>query len=176
MSDKPSDDDRKALNKAMRAVKPIVHNQADVGLPKPRAKAKFTRADERRALLEALETDVQEAEFESGEILSYARPGVQKSVIRRLRRGDYSVQRVCDLHGETVASAKLILSRFMQECQDDGIRCVRVIHGKGLRSGHQGPVIKPKVNRWLRVWDHVVAFHSARIQDGGTGAVVVLLK
>lgn len=171
-----SKDEKSDFLKAMQAVQPLKHNHAPVEKPKPRAKAIFTRADEDQVLKEAIESDIQQAEFESGDVLSYARPGVQKRVMRRLRKGDYKVQRVCDLHGETVASAKEILIKFMHNCQRDEIRCVRIIHGKGNRSGHAGPVIKPKVNRWLRVWDHVLAFHSARIEDGGTGALYVLLR
>ena len=169
-------DDKNDFKQAMQEVKPLTHNQASVAKPKPKAKAKFTQADQKCVLTESIESDIQKAEFESGDVISYARPGIQKRIIRRLRKGDFKVQRECDLHGETLASAKLILIDFMKRCQQDGIRCVRIIHGKGKGSGHNGPVIKPMVNRSLRVWDHVIAFHSARIEDGGTGAVYVLLK
>lgn len=171
-----SDKKQSVFRQAMQEVKPLEQNHAPVVKPKPKAKAVFTRADEENVLLEAIESDIQESEFESGEVLTYARPGVQKRVMRRLRKGEFKVQRVCDLHGETVATAKVILVDFLKCCQRDEIKCVRIIHGKGKRSGNMGPVIKPKVNRWLRLWDNVVAFHSARIEDGGTGAIYVLLK
>ena len=161
---------------AMQEVQPITHNQALLDIPKPSARANFTRSDEQQVLLEAIESDIEETELGSGDVIFFTRPGVQKRILRNLSRGEYKVQRVCDLHGETVASAKELLLAFMHECERDKIRCVKIIHGKGKRSGHKGPVIKPKLNRWLRVWDAVVAFHSARTNDGGTGAVYVLLK
>lgn len=161
---------------AMQEVQPISHNQASLDKPKPSARANFTRSDEHQVLLEAMESDIEDTELESGDVIFYTRPGVQKRILNKLRKGDYKIERVCDLHGETLASAKELLLDFMHECERDNIRCVRIIHGKGKRSGHKGPVIKPKLNRWLRVWDHVLAFHSARIVDGGTGAVYVLLR
>jgi len=164
------------FSEAMREVDPISHNQANLNKPKPSARAHFSRLDEQQVLIEAIESDIEETEFESGDVISYARHGVQKRILKKLRRGEYKVQRVCDLHGETVASAKILLLDFMHACERDKVRCVKIIHGKGKRSGHKGPVIKPKVNRWLRLWNSVIAFHSAKIRDGGTGAVYVLLK
>ncbi len=81
-----------------------------------------------------------------------------------------------DLHGMTVAEAKPKLQEFIEACARGGRLCVRVVHGKGLGSGHRGPVLKQKVNRWLRQWDPVLAFVSTRQIDGGTGAIYVLLK
>jgi len=80
------------------------------------------------------------------------------------------------LHGMTVAEAKPRLSEFIESCARDGKLCVRVVHGKGLGSGNRGPVLKQKVNRWLRQWDAVLAFVSTRQVHGGTGAVYVLLR
>lgn len=161
---------------AMQEVQPISHNQASLDKPKPSARAKFTHSDEHQVLLEAMESEIEDSELESGDVISYARPGVQKRILKKLRKGEFKIERVCDLHGETLATAKELLLDFMHECEREHIHCVKIIHGKGRRSGHKGPVIKPKLNRWLRVWDAVIAFHSARIVDGGTGAVYVLLK
>jgi len=171
-----SKDTHSKFIEAMQEVEPISHNQAILDKPKPQAKAIFTREDEQHVLLEAIESDIESMELESGDVISFARSGVQKRVLRKLKRGDYKVQRVCDLHGETLASAKQLLLNFMKECEHENIRCVKIIHGKGRHSGNKGPVIKPKLNRWLRLWDKVVAFHSAKMNDGGTGAVYVLLK
>ncbi len=172
----PQSDPSIEFAKAMQEVQPISHNQAPLDMPKPSARANFTRKDEQQVLHEAIESDIEEAELASGDVIFFTREGVQKRVLRNLSRGHYKVQRVCDLHGETLASAKNLLLAFMHECERDKIRCVKIIHGKGKRSGHKGPVIKPKLNRWLRLWDSVIAFHSARINDGGTGAVYVLLR
>jgi len=172
-----SQEDVETFSDAMSDVKPIKQpNEINQEKPKPKAKAVFTRADEHQVMLDALESDVQQAEYESGDVISYTRNGVSARILRKLRNGEYSVQRVCDLHGETAESARKMLAVFMQDCKKDNIRCVRIIHGKGLRSGHGGPVIKPMLNRWLRLLDIVLAYHSAPRTQGGTGAVLVLLK
>ena len=96
--------------------------------------------------------------------------------MRKLARGSFSVQAEIDLHGMTVAEAKPRLADFVENCARQGYLCIRVVHGKGLGSGHRGPVLKNSVNHWLRKWDSVLAFVSARQVDGGTGAVYVLLQ
>lgn len=112
----------------------------------------------------------------TGDELVYRRNGVQSSVMRRLRRGYYRCQAEIDLHGMVVATARLSLADFLQEAHDFNYRCVRIIHGKGLRSGHRGPVLKTKVTGWLRQRNEVLAYISARPVDGGTGALYVLLR
>jgi DNA-nicking Smr family endonuclease len=96
-------------------------------------------------------------------------------VLRKLRRGQYRVQAELDLHGLTVPEAKEELRAFLADALEHHIRCVRVIHGKGLRSGHRGPVLKGVVSNVLRRVGPVLAYVSARHVDGGTGAVYVLL-
>ena len=96
--------------------------------------------------------------------------------MRRLARGRYAVQDEIDLHGLTVAEAKPRLADFIEYSARSGKTCVRIVHGKGLGSGDRGPVLKRKVARWLRQWDAVLAFVSARQVDGGTGALYVLLQ
>ena len=96
--------------------------------------------------------------------------------MRKLTRGGYSVQAEIDLHGMTLAEAKPRLRDFIQYSAQQEHLCVRIVHGKGLGSGHSGPVLKNAVNRWLRQWDSVLAFVSTRQVDGGTGAVYVLLE
>ena len=81
-----------------------------------------------------------------------------------------------DLHGLTAERAEPMLATFLAECQQQQIRCVRVIHGKGWGSRDNRPVLKSKVNYWLRQSDAVLAFCSATIEDGGTGALYILLK
>ncbi|HNP64492.1 MAG TPA: Smr/MutS family protein, partial [Woeseiaceae bacterium] len=94
----------------------------------------------------------------------------------KLGRGGYSVQAEIDLHGMTLAEAKLRLRDFIDYSAKRGHLCVRVVHGKGLGSGERGPVLKGAVNHWLRRFDPVLAFVSTRQVDGGTGAVYVLLE
>ena len=96
--------------------------------------------------------------------------------MRMLSRGSYAIQAEIDLHGMTEAEAKPKLERFVRRCASNNKLCIRIVHGKGLGSGERGPVLKRGVDRWLRQWDAVLAFVSARQVDGGTGAVYVLLQ
>jgi DNA-nicking Smr family endonuclease len=127
-------------------------------------------------LEESLSGDAADPALASGEELVFHQPGVPTSVVRKLRRGHYRVQAEIDLHGLTVPEAKQALREFLAEALFQHIRCVRIIHGKGLRSGHRGPVLKGAVAGVLRRTGAVVAYVSARQVDGGTGAVYVLLS
>jgi DNA-nicking Smr family endonuclease len=100
---------------------------------------------------------------------------VQTAILRKLRRGQYRVQAEIDLHGLTVREAKEALREFVADALQRHFRCVRIIHGKGLRSGHRGPVLKGAVSSVLRRIGPVLAYVSARPVDGGTGAIYVLL-
>ena len=111
-----------------------------------------------------------------GDALSFQRPGVQTGVVRRLRRGSFPIEDELDLHGLTQRVAREQLAHFLAVNRAAGRRCVRVIHGKGYRSGARGPILKMAVDLWLRRHADVMAFASARPIDGGTGAVYVLLR
>jgi DNA-nicking Smr family endonuclease len=111
-----------------------------------------------------------------GDALSFQRAGVRTQVVRRLRRGLIPVEGELDLHGLSQAAARYQLAEFLTYCRSAGRRCVRIIHGKGYRSGARGPVLKTAVDLWLRRHPEVMAFTSARALDGGTGAVYVLLR
>ena len=110
------------------------------------------------------------------EALSFQRAGVRIQTMRRLRRGLYPVENELDLHGLSQAAARQQLADFLAQSRDAGCRCVRIVHGKGYRSGARGPVLKAAVNLWLRRHLDVMAFVSARAIDGGSGAVYVLLR
>jgi DNA-nicking Smr family endonuclease len=115
-------------------------------------------------------------EVQPGDELRFARPGVPDNVLRSLRRGLYRVEAETDLHGLNASEAAMHLGEFLREARARRLRCVRIIHGKGLRSGARGPVLKNTVNHLLRRADAVLAFASARPVDGGTGATLVLLE
>lgn len=119
---------------------------------------------------------LSEAEIETGDFLLFARPGVQKRLLANLQRGHIDVDLELDLHGLTAAYAEQVLEEFLRECGHRGLRCARIIHGKGSRSEDRQPVLKRKVNYWLRLYEEVLAFCSATRRDGGTGAVYVLLR
>jgi len=133
--------------------------------------------DEREALNESLTGQVAwDAGMETGEELSYARNGVGAQTLSKLRRGHWATQDELDLHGLTVEQARSALADFLNRSVHRGLRCVRIIHGKGLRSKNREPVLKPKLGVWLIKRDEILAFCQARSADGGGGAVVVLLR
>ncbi len=171
-----SNDEDAIFRRSVSGAKPL-ETEERVGPPqrRPKPKARFARADEARALEESLNADIDETERAIGEALRFHRPTIGRRTMRKLARGSYAVQAEIDLHGMTLAEAQLRLARFIEDCVLDGKRCVRVVHGKGLGSGQHGPVLKPSVDRWLRRWQNVLAFVSARQVDGGTGALYVLL-
>ncbi len=146
--------------------------------PRPRlpAAARQREIDEREALLASLSDEIGiEQHLETDESLSYRRASVGPDVVRRLRRGEWTVRAQVDLHGLRVDEAREALAAFLDEAQRREWRCVRVIHGKGLGSIGREPVLKAKVPRWLVQRRDVLAFCQARPNDGGGGAVVVLL-
>ena len=106
----------------------------------------------------------------------YVRAGLQQKQVRRLRRGQIPIAAEADLHGMRLAEARRLLEDFLGDCRQRGLRCVRVIHGKGLRSSGGHAVLKWEVDRLLRGHEAVMAFCSAQPKDGGTGAVYVLLR
>jgi DNA-nicking Smr family endonuclease len=108
--------------------------------------------------------------------LSFRRPGVGPDVLRKLRRGDWVIQDEIDLHGCRSDDARELLAAFLRDATKQGLRCVRVIHGKGLGSRDKQPVLKGKARAWLAQRDEVIAFCQARPAEGGSGALVVLLK
>jgi DNA-nicking Smr family endonuclease len=173
-------EEARLFREAVRDVKPLGPAQAaDPPVRRarrPRPAARFSRADRLAVLEESLRDDVIEPELASGEELVFQRPGIRASVLRKLRRGDYRVQGELDLHGLTVAEAKQALREFLGQALLRQWSCVRIIHGKGLRSGHRGPVLKGMVGAMLRRVGPVLAYVSARQVDGGTGAVYVLLS
>ncbi|NVZ07885.1 Smr/MutS family protein [Allochromatium humboldtianum] len=136
-------------------------------VPRPRP-IEAPEGDERVALAES--------EVETHDYLFFARPGVQNRVLADLQRGAFPVGLEVDLHGLQAEHARQILAEFLTECAHRRVRCARIIHGKGYRSSGRAPVLKSKVNYWLRLYDQVLAFCSATRRDGGTGAVYVLLR
>ncbi|MBC7945810.1 MAG: Smr/MutS family protein [Burkholderiales bacterium] len=133
--------------------------------------------DEREALIDSLSDHIPlDARLETGEELAFARNGISRQVLRALRSGRWVIQDELDLHGLTVAAARPLLGEFLNACTRRDVRCVRIIHGKGLRSKNREPVLKQKVASWLMQRNEILAFCQARGVDGGSGAVVVLLK
>ncbi|SAL20505.1 Smr protein/MutS2-like protein [Caballeronia arvi] len=136
-----------------------------------------SRRDEEAVLQEALSDEYDpESLLDIDETLSYCRPGISQEVVRKLRRGAWIVQAQLDLHGMRREEAREALAEFIREAVKRGLRCLRVIHGKGLGSIGKAPVLKGKVRAWLVQKQEVIAFCQARPNDGGAGAVLVLLQ
>jgi DNA-nicking Smr family endonuclease len=169
------DEERALFRAAMRDVKPLGQAKPVPTRERRRPRAASRRADEALVLADSLRLDPADLDVESGEELRFRRDGVQESVLRRLKQGEFAVRDEIDLHGMTQDEARVALAAFLSEAVAHRRRCVRVIHGKGRGSGQRGPVLKSAVNRWLRRHGAVRAFCSARRNDGGTGALYVLL-
>ena len=114
--------------------------------------------------------------LDTDESLSFRQPGLGIEVVRKLRRGEWSIQAQLDLHGLRSDEARLALVGFLSESLSNNMRCLRVIHGKGLGSINKEPVLKGKVLKWLIQRDEVMAFCQARPNDGGSGALLILLR
>lgn len=147
------------------------------GRTPPEAVPLQTRRDEQAVLSEAISDEFDpEVLLDTDESLFYCRPGISHEVVRKLRRGHWIVQAQLDLHGMRRDEAREALADFIRETVKRGLRCVRVIHGKGLGSIGKEPVLKGKVRAWLVQKAEVIAFCQARPHDGGAGAVLVLLQ
>lgn len=161
---------------AVGDVRAVNHDRVDTGKPPPSPVVRHSEHDD-RSVMQSLLEDLSESDFlETGEHLSYTSPGVQRGVLKKLKSGRYSVQSEIDLHGLTVEEARKELSDFLKAAQERRHLCIRVIHGKGRKNAERAPRLKPAVNQWLQRNSKVLAFCSARMNDGGTGAVYVLLK
>ncbi|HWU78222.1 MAG TPA: Smr/MutS family protein [Rhodanobacter sp.] len=171
-----SDEDRRLFREAIGDVQRIQPAPAAPAAKKPAPYPHMLEADEAAVPGELLDLAFDPATLEIGEELSYLRDGYPPRLLRQLKRGQYSVQDDIDLHQMNAAAAQASIIAFLAEARRDGYRCVRIVHGKGLRSRASGPVLKRLTDRMLRRRDDVIAFASARPAQGGTGAVVVLLK
>lgn len=159
---------------AMEGVKPLKSNKIipEKTLPKPIPKQRFL---DEILVREEMFSD-NHSYIETGDELSFIRPGVQSNILKKLQRGHFSIEAELDLHGMIARIAHLEVAKFLHQCQDYNIRCVRIIHGKGYGSWQKQPILKSKLNKWLEQHSEVLAFCSARPMDGGTGAVYVLIK
>ncbi len=172
-------DDIALFRSEIGAVRPIISKAqapADQGAnSKLMPDAAMRRLDDAMVIDQLLAPPTDLAMLDGSEQLAYLAPGYAPKLLRKLRAGDYRVSDEFDLHHMIQADAKKALHHFLQTARAQGQRCLRVIHGKGLRSGDDGPVLKAMVDSELRRRKDVIAFVSAKPQQGGTGAVMVLL-
>ena len=172
--DGPSD-----FDEFLRAVGPVrrIHSdRAEKDTPRPPARAAQRDRDEEQARRDWMSDPLEFGDLQPGDELRFSRAGISQRVFRKLRGGHYRIQDELDLHGLFADEARRAIGLFLDDARRGGALCVRIVHGKGLRSRHKGPVLKGLTDHWLRQRDDVLAFCSARPTDGGTGAVYVLLK
>jgi len=165
-----SEEDGRLFRETVGTVRPMVNDRVllEFKHPKPRSQAN-----------EAGWSDISPTEIPllaTGDIMSFMAPGIQKRVLQRLRSGKFGVDVELDLHGLTVDEAKRRLAGFLSSCLADRYRCLHLIHGKGYRSEGDYPILKNRINLWLRQHPDVLAFCTAKPAEGGTGAIYVLLR
>jgi len=171
-----SDEDSRLFREAIGEIRQFDPVAPPPESPKPEPHPYMFEADEAAVPRELLDMAFDPGLMEVGEELTYLRDGYPPKLLRQLRRGQFSVQDEIDLHQMNAAAAQATIADFLAHAAEQGFRCVRIVHGKGLRSKASGPVLKVLTDRLLRRRDDVIAFASARPMQGGTGAVVVLLK
>lgn len=169
-------EDRSLFREAMQDVQRLKDSERVERRKRTKPTARKSQEDDREVVKELLRGDWDPAELETGEELLYARSGIRQQTLRKLRRGKFSVRDELDLHQMNEEAARRSLDEFLRFHARRGTDCVKIIHGKGLRSKQRGPVLKRLVNGLLRRRSEVLAFASAKPADGGTGAVYVLLK
>jgi len=174
----PEDDDAALFRAAIGPVRELPPTPPPPSAPPPRAVTRMADADDREAWgeFQRLLQMQPDALLEAGDHLHYRRDKIPPHVLRQLARGQYAVQDELDLHGARMLDAEMTLREFLHAAQLHGYRCVRIIHGKGVHSDNGVPVLKNLLDRWLRRRGDVLAFHSAPATQGGTGAVLVLLR
>ena len=153
------------------------HDQVSLDGPGPAPIAHQRQKDNEAVLRDCLSDEFDASTLlDTDDALSFRRPGVGRDVIHKLRKGDWSIQREIDLHGLRSEEARAALAEFIRLAHRQGLRCLRVVHGKGLGSPGKTPVLKSKVHSWLVQKNQVMAFVQAKPTEGGAGALVVLLK
>jgi len=171
-----TDDEFNLFRAEMHDAEPIHHDTLPHLKAKPKPKVLHHQSGHNEFKGETF-SDMSDQETVGNEqYLEYRGPSIQHKVFNKLRSGKVHIEAALDLHGMTVEKALPTLSEFLAQCQQENIRCARIIHGKGWGSKDNKPILKSKLNHWLRQSQIILAFCSATIDDGGTGAVYVLLR
>lgn len=171
-----SADDLRLFSEAVGPVRPILSPGVVSLRKRPRPEPHQSRRDEANVTTELLSSEIDPAAVEIGEELSYLKSGLSPRLLRRLKRGQFSIADEIDLHQMTSKVARTAIKQFLDENIRHGRLCVKIIHGKGLRSRAEGPVLKRLVESMLRHRGDVLAFASAKPSEGGSGATIVLLR
>jgi len=175
MSKKPDEDETQLFRQAMAGVRRLKTNQRLHIPQRPKPTKRHSAIDEQHQIIDTLSDEFEPHNNTYQTTDSFARPGIQKQLLRKLRLGKIPIEDELDLHGYRVEQARKTLGDFLNHCREHGLRCVRIIHGKGL-SSQQPPILKGKTRHWLQQRDDVLAFCPAPPAGGGDGAVYALLK
>lgn len=169
--------DRDLFRNAIGSVRVLnLEAPAPPSVSRPQPQARQFELDEAAVRGELLSHPFDPGSIELGDEILYLKPGQPDRLLKQLRRGQFSVRAEIDLHQMTVAVAREAIKGFLAEAKAHDELCVRIVHGKGLRSTSRGPVVKRMTEQLLRRRDDVLAFASALPAQGGTGAVLVLLR
>lgn len=171
-----SAEDLRLFAEAIGPVRPIASDHVLPLRERPVPEPLQSQLDEARVAEDSMRSAIDPAAIEVGEELSYLKAGLSPRLLRQLKRGQFSIADEIDLHQMTAAVARAAIKEFLDDNRRHNRLCVKIIHGKGLRSRAEGPVLKRLVDGMLRQRADVLAFASARPAEGGTGAVIVLLK
>lgn len=172
--------DNDLFKKEIGEVKPIKRkDKVDTysQIPKPKPVAKKFLEDEKKVLTDSISDNFESIDyFLARDELFYIKKNHSPDIVKKLRNGSWVVEDSIDLHGLTSDEAKVALVEFISHCKQRGIRCIRIIHGKGYNSKNKEPVLKNKVKKWLIQKQEVICFVQAPNHDGGGGALITLLE
>jgi DNA-nicking Smr family endonuclease len=175
MPSRPEDEE---FRRATLDVEPIAApRRAPLRGKKPAPVPTHSLRDEKAVLEESISAPLSADDaLDSGDELAFAREGLSRQTLRKLRRGQWVVEDSLDLHGMNRVEAAASVAEFLRNCSQRRLRCVRIVHGKGLGSFNREPVLKGKLRGWLASRDEVLGFCQAPGAHGGGGAVLVLLR
>lgn len=169
--------DHELFMRAINGVKPLTHPYIE---KTPKSPSPWPKQGLQQHLINEATESMTDFwpwdELETDEQLMFTRPGVSLEILKKLKRGNWPAQAELDLHGHTTETARALLVEFLLRSVKLGFRCVRIIHGKGLSSPNNEPILKLKTKNWLAQRDEVLAYTQAKRNEGGGGAVVVLLR
>jgi DNA-nicking Smr family endonuclease len=173
---KPSTEEIEEFRRSVGPVRKVAHERSSTTRKPPPPRPGKRNAPEQNASFDAFTDQLGEHPVGAADALLFVRPGVQHRQLQQLRRGQCRTQAALDLHGMNTAQARLAMAEFITQCQAQRIRHALIIHGKGYGTASDAPVLKNRINAWLRQHHEVLAFCSAQLRDGGTGALYVLLR
>lgn len=174
--DMPDNDDKSLWEAALDGVTPIEQPARHKRSPAQVHGAIKFAEDESQVMPNAMADFIEPDELDAGDETEFRAAGVSRQQLRKLRRGEFSIQATADLHGMTRVEAANRVRKLLEDAEHRGWRCIKIIHGKGLRSPNGLPVLKSRVETALRRSERVLGYATAPPWSGGHGATLVLLR